>query len=360
MSMTDTQSETEKAFVERIIIKMMASVRVGRIDDADASRLIALVRRAVALAPEPAAFDMAELRKLWDSHKRHLTGFGSVENVKAAHSLIAALHNAFPAIDAEMTQLRERVAELEEENGQLSDEVCELKIAPWPKWAEQCLKIVREHTGYDGYDDQDGVDLPEELAECLSEYEAQACAKTIMLRANAEADRHKSTAEHYRQQANQLRAEASADKAKGGKRPQPTIAELETILAGDDKPVRILPDGSVVDATPTPTGARVAGEDNALTVAERLDEEERNLTADNEDGPNITTGDIEAAFVRIRAALATAPDTAAAIRRKALLDAAKRVHRFQDIVGWQKGESRNELIGDIEEALRTLAGEPTP
>lgn len=65
-----------------------------------------------------------------------------------------------------------RIAELEAENASLHDKVNDLEHAPWPEWADTCLKLVRQHSGYDGYDDQsNGVDLPEELEEQLDEYE---------------------------------------------------------------------------------------------------------------------------------------------------------------------------------------------
>jgi hypothetical protein len=44
----------------------------------------------------------------------------------------------------------------------------------WTDWEEAVLKIVREFSGYDGFDDADqGVDLPEEVRECLSEISAE-------------------------------------------------------------------------------------------------------------------------------------------------------------------------------------------
>lgn len=39
----------------------------------------------------------------------------------------------------------------------------------WPEWATTCLKLIREVSGYDGYDDAEGVDLPEELRELIHE-----------------------------------------------------------------------------------------------------------------------------------------------------------------------------------------------
>ncbi|BCH56037.1 hypothetical protein RvVAR031_36470 [Agrobacterium vitis] len=68
-----------------------------------------------------------------------------------------------------------RIDELEKENAQLSDENYELKTSPWPEWAAAVLKVVRKHSGYDGYGDAtEGVDLPTELAEHLSAIEQDA------------------------------------------------------------------------------------------------------------------------------------------------------------------------------------------
>jgi hypothetical protein len=46
---------------------------------------------------------------------------------------------------------------------------------PWPEWAEKVLSVIREHSGYDGYDDMnDGIDLPAELDEVLNELAGNA------------------------------------------------------------------------------------------------------------------------------------------------------------------------------------------
>lgn len=62
---------------------------------------------------------------------------------------------------------------LREENGSLLDENCDLRNEPWPEWAKAVLKVIRSHTGYDGYDDAiEGVDMPLELEEHLSELQS--------------------------------------------------------------------------------------------------------------------------------------------------------------------------------------------
>ncbi|MBC8718776.1 hypothetical protein [Ochrobactrum sp. Marseille-Q0166] len=70
----------------------------------------------------------------------------------------------------------ERIAELEDEN-------YELKTGPWPEWANAVLKVIRERSGYDGYDDtSEGVDLPVELEECMAELEADNAALAARVR----------------------------------------------------------------------------------------------------------------------------------------------------------------------------------
>ena len=49
-----------------------------------------------------------------------------------------------------------------------------------------------------------------------------------------------------------------------------------------------------------------------------------------------------------------------AVRAEALHAAADEVRIFQDLVGWQKYDSRNQLIQDIEEKVRALAAGGTP
>ena len=71
----------------------------------------------------------------------------------------------------------------------LEAELDEARRGPWPEWAERILKLVRERSGYDGYDDQsEGVDLAEEVEECFLELErarekavAQASAPSVQV-----------------------------------------------------------------------------------------------------------------------------------------------------------------------------------
>ena len=66
------------------------------------------------------------------------------------------------------------VDELRQEVDSLQNEVDELKHEPWPDWTTAILNMVREKSGYDGYDDQDeGVDLVEEVRECIDEMTQQ-------------------------------------------------------------------------------------------------------------------------------------------------------------------------------------------
>jgi hypothetical protein len=77
---------------------------------------------------------------------------------------------------AEVEALKSRISGLEAELDDAEAEKDEPEI--WPSWAEAVLKLIRTRTGYDGYDDQDGVDLPTELEECFLELEAFAASKS--------------------------------------------------------------------------------------------------------------------------------------------------------------------------------------
>lgn len=85
--------------------------------------------------------------------------------VEAVNALPSLLDNV-ERVEAENAELHRLLEETREENGQLSDENSELRNAPWPEWAEACLRIVREHTG----SNDDEVDLREELQEVLGVY----------------------------------------------------------------------------------------------------------------------------------------------------------------------------------------------
>ena len=86
--------------------------------------------------------------------------------------------------DTAWDDVRKYVEGLEEEVGRLEDENSELRYEPWPEWARAVLKVIRSHTGYDGYDDAtEGVDMPLELSEHLSQIESD----TDRLKSHAEA-----------------------------------------------------------------------------------------------------------------------------------------------------------------------------
>lgn len=78
-----------------------------------------------------------------------------------------------PEFISEIDRLQRENAALKEENGSLLDENSDLRNEPWPEWAKAVLKVIRSHTGYDGYDDAiEGVDMPLELEEHLSELQS--------------------------------------------------------------------------------------------------------------------------------------------------------------------------------------------
>lgn len=66
-----------------------------------------------------------------------------------------------------------KLTEMGEEIETLTEQRDEALRGPWPEWAEAIRKRVRDGSGYDGYDDADGVDLPGEVAEHLDEIEGQ-------------------------------------------------------------------------------------------------------------------------------------------------------------------------------------------
>ncbi len=75
---------------------------------------------------------------------------------------------------AQGTQKAEaRVEELEAELDAKQAELDEALHQPWPEWAKQVLKMTRDLSGYDGYDDQDGIDVAEEVREAYAELTSQ-------------------------------------------------------------------------------------------------------------------------------------------------------------------------------------------
>lgn len=91
---------------------------------------------------------------------------------KTMSGIFEAMLSASPYPTA-WDDVRKYVDGLEEEIGRLEDENSELRYEPWPEWARAVLKVIRSHTGYDGYDDAvEGVDMPLELSEHLSQVES--------------------------------------------------------------------------------------------------------------------------------------------------------------------------------------------
>lgn len=88
--------------------------------------------------------------------------------------IIAYWRGAYDRMAARSIEDGARIAALEEQVGRLEDENSDLRYEPWPEWARAVLKVIRKHSGYDGYDDAtEGVDMPLELSEHLSEMEAE-------------------------------------------------------------------------------------------------------------------------------------------------------------------------------------------
>jgi hypothetical protein len=96
------------------------------------------------------------------------------------------------------------IQRLQSENERLEDELDEARYAPWPEWVKKVLAVIRERSGYDGHDDAiDGVDLPAELDECMSELERMAEKHYQAARAERETEQYKSSAAHYQMKFNE-------------------------------------------------------------------------------------------------------------------------------------------------------------
>lgn len=112
-----------------------------------------------------------------------MIGAGIVAYDGKCEASYAAMLSASPYLSA-WDDVRKYVKGLEEEVGRLEDENSELRYEPWPEWARAVLKVIRSHTGYDGYDDAtEGVDMPLELSEHLSEMDNEA--ERLKVRAEA-------------------------------------------------------------------------------------------------------------------------------------------------------------------------------
>lgn len=69
--------------------------------------------------------------------------------------------------------LVDRIHDLETELDAKDSELLDALSEPWPEWAKQVLKMTRELSGYDGYDDSDGIDIAEEVKEAYGELTSQ-------------------------------------------------------------------------------------------------------------------------------------------------------------------------------------------
>ena len=78
-----------------------------------------------------------------------------------------------PQICQDLLSALDEIKGLEEENDRLEGELDEAKDALWPDWLKQMMAMIRKRSGYDGYDDADGVNLPEELSELLGDMDRQ-------------------------------------------------------------------------------------------------------------------------------------------------------------------------------------------
>jgi hypothetical protein len=76
-------------------------------------------------------------------------------------------------LTAEVERLQIALEAAGEKENALHSQLEEVRHAPWPEWTTDILKMVREESGYDGYDDAEGVDVAEEVRELIAEFKAQ-------------------------------------------------------------------------------------------------------------------------------------------------------------------------------------------
>jgi signal transduction histidine kinase len=99
--------------------------------------------------------------------------------------------SALDSLKRMVEELQAKLQDAEREVDSLKDQIDEQNT--WPDWANRILKMVRERSGNDGYDDMsEGVDLPDEVDEALSELAAQA------ERANSKVEELEKDAARYR------------------------------------------------------------------------------------------------------------------------------------------------------------------
>lgn len=129
---------------------------------------------------------------------------------EANRDLVVAAVNALPHLLSEIERLTAERDAARAYAVRLETEVEDLRAVPWPQWAIDCLKLVRDESGYDGYDDADGVDLPDELSELINELRHQADKNVAEARASRKLDEAERGAEHYRVKSTTLRADLAA------------------------------------------------------------------------------------------------------------------------------------------------------
>lgn len=148
------------------------------------------------------AFHCTMLDRLMSDVKSQRPKLGDDEG--DAGTLVQAFARHRLARDADVAALQERIADLE-------SELEEALYQPWPKWAADMKKQIRDVSGYDGYDDAtDGVNLPDELSELINELTEQANKNVAEARASRKLDELESSVEHYRNGLNEWIAKAQA------------------------------------------------------------------------------------------------------------------------------------------------------
>lgn len=104
---------------------------------------------------------------------------------------------------AEVERLTKERDEAREEAAHLTDEVSELRMEPWPAWADACRKLYHEFSGTTDADFDHEFDIPEMMRDLLTEYHHAAEEEDHEARVRQQTESHKASAEHYRKMAHE-------------------------------------------------------------------------------------------------------------------------------------------------------------
>lgn len=192
----DTEGRILPATMQRIqdaadvLGRLMAGIEVGANEHARVlSRLRAVQANhwagdpstqdyASTQAPAP-AHETADTRDEDDLHTIEraadlLEGYAAYIRNDGAENL--QYHPYLPEVDMTAEGLRMYATKMDVLAVELDTAIRERDEArqePWPEWTTNILKMVREVSGYDGYDDAEGIDVEEEVRELIAELTSQ-------------------------------------------------------------------------------------------------------------------------------------------------------------------------------------------